>query len=58
MAHNSYPKGSGGFGSLGDLVDVDFVMNHGCRAQRRRLERHLQREASKEKVSKRKGGKS
>lgn len=57
MAHNSYPKGAGGFGNMGEGVDVDFIMKSGSRAQRRRLERHLQRDASKAKAAEKKGGK-
>ena len=57
MAHSTYPKGAGNLGNLGDAVDVDFVMNHGSRAQRRRLERHLKREAAKAATPRKEGGK-
>ena len=47
MAHSTYAKGAGGFGGVGDAVNIDFVMNFGSRAQRRRLARHLKREETK-----------
>lgn len=58
MAHDQYPKGAGGLGQLGEGVDVDFVMANGSRSQRRRIERHLKREAAKVRTNQNvKGGK-
>lgn len=55
MAHDSYPKGAGGLGNLGEGTDPDFVFAHGSRSQRRHLERHLRREQAKAAQKKKRG---
>lgn len=42
-SHDNFPKGAGGFGRLGQGVDIDFVMIHGSRAQKRWAARQLKR---------------
>lgn len=51
-AYKTTPAGVGNLGSLGDGVNQDFIRLNGSRAQRRLLDRHLKREAAKEKARK------
>jgi hypothetical protein len=52
MGFRSYPRGAGVAAVPAHQaplvqVDIGWTLKHGSRAQRRRLERHLKREAAK-----------
>ncbi len=51
-AYKTTPAGVRNIGSMGDGVNPDFIRSKGSRAQRRLLDRHLKREAAKEKARK------
>lgn len=51
-SYKTTPAGAGNLGSMGDGVNQDFIRMNGSRAQRRMLDRHLKREAAKEKARK------
>ena len=51
-SYKTNPAGAGNLGSMGDGVNPDFIRSNGSRAQRRLLDRHLKREAAKEKARK------
>jgi len=51
-AYKTTPAGAGNLGSMGDGVNQEFIRMNGSRAQRRLLDRHLKREAAKEKARK------
>ena len=51
-AYKTTPAGVRNNGSMGDGVNPDFIRSKGSRAQRRLLDRHLKREAAKEKARK------
>ncbi|MBK7463037.1 MAG: hypothetical protein IPJ50_10295 [Betaproteobacteria bacterium] len=42
--YDNYAKGAGGFGSMGQPVSADWVLDHGSRGQKRRLERQMKKE--------------
>ena len=50
--YKTTPAGVGNLGPMGDGVNPDFIRKNGSRAQRRLLDRHLKREAAKEKARK------